>query len=80
MRRHLQTKVAATTKATIATIKGVIDIAKDTIIVGWERRWANEEADVEATRDCYIQCCRGFYLVGWIKGQRAGWGWGWGDT
>ena len=38
MRRHLQTKVAATTKATIATIKGVIDIAKDTIIVGWERR------------------------------------------
>ena len=38
MRRHLQTKVVAATKATIATIRGVIDTTKDTIVAGWERR------------------------------------------
>ena len=80
MMRHLQTKAAAATKVVVSTIKGVIDTAKDTIIADWERRWANEEAEAEAAKDYYIQCCRGYHLVGWIKGQRASWGWGWGDT
>ena len=74
MRRHLQTKAVAATKVVVSIIKDVIDTAKDTIIADWEKRWANEEAEAKAVRDYYIQCCRGYYLVGWIKDQRAGWG------